>query len=75
MKTKTKAKTVLGLIIVVGVAAVATAVIVDVREKKKAGSRAVDNIQNELDNLDPVTRAAVVAKVGKDEVRHPGGGS
>jgi hypothetical protein len=75
MTTKTKAKSALRVVIVVGLVAVATAVVIDIRHKRKVASQAMDNINAELDNLDPVTRAAVVAKIGTDEVRHPGGGA
>ncbi len=40
-----------------------------VREKKALATETVGNIQSELDGLDPVTRAAVVAKLSSDAAK------
>jgi predicted ATPase len=39
------------------------------REKHQEGEAAVENIQDQLDALDPATRAAVVARLTSDEVK------
>ena len=38
------------------------------REKKALADETASNIKSELDNLDPATRAAVIAKLSSDEV-------
>jgi hypothetical protein len=38
------------------------------KEKKTLADEAASNIKSELDNLDPATRAAVIAKLSTDEV-------
>jgi predicted ATPase len=39
------------------------------REKHHEAEAAVENIQDQLDALDPATRAAVVARLTSDEVK------
>jgi hypothetical protein len=39
------------------------------REKHQEANRAVQNIHDQLDALDPATRAAVVARLTSDEVK------
>ena len=39
------------------------------REKHQEAEAAVQNIQDQLDALDPATRAAVVARLTSDEVK------
>ena len=39
------------------------------REKHQEAEDAVENIQDQLDALDPATRAAVVARLTSDEVK------
>jgi hypothetical protein len=39
-----------------------------VQEKKVLADETASNIKSELDNLDPATRAAVIAKLSTDEV-------
>ena len=39
------------------------------RSKHQTAELAVQNIQDQLDALDPVTRAAVVARLTSDEVQ------
>jgi hypothetical protein len=39
------------------------------REKYQTGEQAVEDIQAQLDALDPATRAAVIAKLSSDEVK------
>jgi len=40
-----------------------------IREKRQTADQAVDAIQAQLDALDPVTRAAVIARLSSDEVK------
>jgi hypothetical protein len=49
-----------------------TAIVLEVRRKKLQADAAVGEIEAQLDALDPVTRAAVVARVGAKSVRRPG---
>jgi hypothetical protein len=39
------------------------------REKRQLADITVENIHEQLDALDPVTRAAVIARLGSDEVK------
>ena len=39
------------------------------RDKREMAELTVDDIHEQLDALDPATRAAVVAKLGADEVK------
>jgi hypothetical protein len=53
---------------------VATAVVLVVaaaqlREKRTMADLTVENIHEQLDALDPVTRAAVIARLSSDEVK------
>jgi len=51
-------------------AAVALAVAaVQLRDKRETADLTVENIQAQLDALDPVTRAAVVTRLTSDEVK------
>ena len=53
-----------------GAAAVAlAAAAVLIREKRQTAELTVENIHAQLDALDPVTRAAVIARVSSDEVK------
>jgi hypothetical protein len=52
------------------VAAVLVAVAAaQLRDKREAAELTVQNIHDQLDALDPVTRAAVVARLSSDEVK------
>jgi len=65
--TKTKA---VATVLVVGAVAIgAVYAVSEFRKRKAVADEAVDHIQAELDGLDPVTRAAVVAKLSKDEIQ------
>ena len=44
------------------------------REKHQEAEAAVQNIQDQLDALDPATRAAVIARLTTDEVKRVRGG-
>jgi hypothetical protein len=51
-------------------AAVALAVAAaQLREKRQLADITVENIHEQLDALDPVTRAAVIARLSSDEVK------
>ena len=50
-------------------AAALAAAAVQLREKHKTAELTVEDIHEQLDALDPVTRAAVVARLGSDEVK------
>jgi hypothetical protein len=51
-------------------AAVALAVAaVQLREKRNVAELTVENIQDQLDALDPATRAAVITRLTSDEVK------
>jgi hypothetical protein len=61
-----------------GVAAIGIAAyyaVTTFQEKKALADEAASNIQAELDNLDPVTRAAVVAKLSTDAAKNARGKS
>ena len=60
--------------IVRAVLLVATAVVLviaaaQLRDKRETAELTVESIQAQLDALDPVTRAAVVARLSSDEVK------
>ena len=42
---------------------------VQLRDKREVAELTVQNIHDQLDALDPVTRAAVVARLSSDEVK------
>ncbi len=50
-------------------AAVLAVAAAQLRGKHQTAELAVQNIQDQLDALDPVTRAAVVARLSSDEVK------
>jgi hypothetical protein len=59
-------KVLTGALIVAAVGVAAYYAVTTFQEKKALADEATGNIQAELDNLDPVTRAAVVAKLSTD---------
>ena len=48
---------------------------VQLREKQDTAELTVENIHQQLDALDPVTRAAVIARLSSDEVKKARGQS
>jgi hypothetical protein len=54
-----------GLLVVAAVLLAAAAV--QLRDKREVAELTVQNIHDQLDALDPVTRAAVVARLSSDE--------
>jgi hypothetical protein len=65
-------KVLTGTLIVAGVAVAAYYAVTTFQEKKARADDAVDSIQAELDSLDPVTKAAVVAKLSSNAARNRG---
>lgn len=60
---------VVGVVVVVAVAAVAVGLAVTrIRRMRDETNAAVDDIEDRLAGLDPVTRASVVAKLSSDEI-------
>ena len=55
-----------GLLVVAAVLLAAAAV--QLRDKREVAELTVQNIHDQFDALDPVTRAAVVARLSSDEV-------
>ena len=55
--------------LLVAAAVVLAAAAAQLREKEQTAKLTVDNIQAQLDALDPVTRAAVIARLSSDEVK------
>jgi hypothetical protein len=56
-------------VLLVAAAVALAAAAVQVREKRQTAELTVENIQAQLDALDPVTRAAVIARLSSDEVK------
>lgn len=62
-------KVLTGTVLVAGAAVAAYYVVTGLQAKKARADEAVDSIQAELDSLDPVTKAAVVAKLSSNAAR------
>jgi hypothetical protein len=62
-------KAVLGVALVAGLAVGGYVLFRKAMEKKVVVDETVSNVQSQLDELDPVSRAAVVAKLSTDEVK------
>jgi hypothetical protein len=56
-------------VLLVAAAVVLAAAAVQLRDKRETAELTVENIQAQLDALDPVTRAAVIARLSSDEVK------
>jgi len=56
-------------VLLVAAAAVLTAAAAQLRDKRQTAELTVENIQAQLDALDPVSRAAVVARLSSDEAK------
>jgi hypothetical protein len=54
--------------LLVAAAAVLAAAAIQLRDKRETAELTVENIHAQLDALDPVTRAAVIARLSSDEV-------
>lgn len=57
------------VVLLAAAAAVLAAAAYQLREKHQEAELTVESIQDQLDALDPATRAAVVARLTSDEVR------
>jgi len=55
--------------LLVAAAAILAAAAVQLRDKRQTAKLTVESIQEQLDALDPVTRAAVIARLSSDEVK------
>jgi hypothetical protein len=55
--------------LLVAAAVAVAAAAVQLREKRQTAELTVENIHAQLDALDPVTRAAVIARLSSDEVK------
>ena len=56
------------ILVVAGVSLIALAL--DLRRKHQAADTAIQGIEDQLAELDPVTRAAVLAKLSADAAKH-----
>jgi hypothetical protein len=56
-------------VLLVAAAAVLAVAAALLRDKRQTAELTVDDIHEQLDALDPVTRAAVIAKLSSDEVK------
>jgi hypothetical protein len=56
-------------VLLVAAAAVLAVAAALLRDKRQTAELTVDDIHGQLDALDPVTRAAVIAKLTSDEVK------
>ncbi len=68
-------KVLTGTLVVAAIGVAAYYAVTTFQEKKALADEAANNIQAELDNLDPVTRAAVVAKLSTDAAKNARGKS
>jgi hypothetical protein len=57
------------VVLLAAAAALLAAAAVQLRERRQTAELTVENIQAQLDALDPVTRAAVIARLTSDEVK------
>jgi uncharacterized protein YpmB len=64
-----KRKWLVGIIVVAAVAVATAYVVSEALEKKRKADEATDDIESQLSDLDPITRAAVVARLGADAAR------
>jgi hypothetical protein len=55
--------------LLVAAAVILAAAAAQLRDKRETADLTVDNIHAQLDALDPVTRAAVIARLSSDEVK------
>jgi hypothetical protein len=56
-------------VLLVAAAVVLAVAAVQLRDKRETAELTVDDIHEQLDALDPATRAAVIARLGSDEVQ------
>lgn len=63
-------KALVGVVVVAGVAVGGYYAVRLILDKKSVVDEAVANVQSQLDELDPVSRAAAVAKLTSDEAKN-----
>lgn len=63
-------KGIVRVLLIVAVGASLIALLFDLRRKHQAANVAVQDIEDRLAELDPVTRAAVLAKLSTDAAEH-----
>ena len=56
-------------VLLVAAAAILAVAAAQLRDKRQTAELTVDDIHEQLDALDPVTRAAVIARLSSDEVK------
>jgi hypothetical protein len=61
---------ILKVVMLAAAAAIMAAAALQLREKKRSADLIVDEIEDRLASLDPVTRAAVVAELSADATKH-----
>jgi len=61
---------ILKVVLLASAAAILAAAAMQLRDKKQSADLIVGEIEDRLAGLDPVTRAAVVAKLSVDETNH-----
>ena len=61
---------IVGAVVFAAAAAAVALAVAELREKKRQADVAVHDIEASLNALDPVSRAAVMARVGADTARH-----
>lgn len=64
-----RSRTIVQTVFLLAVAAAVAVLVVEARDRKRQADEAFDDIEAKLDELDPVTRAAVVARVGVNTAR------
>jgi hypothetical protein len=64
-----RSRTIVRTVFLLAVAAAVAVLVVEARDRKRQADEAFDDIEAKLDELDPVTRAAVVARVGVNTAR------
>jgi hypothetical protein len=63
-------KRIVGVTLLAAAAAVLVAAAIELRGKKQEADLVVGDIEDRVAALDPVTRAAVVARLSADEAKH-----
>ena len=56
-------------VLLVAAAAILAAAAAQLRDKRQTAKLTVESIHEQLDTLDPVTRAAVIARLSSEEVK------
>ena len=64
-----RTRVIVGAVVVIAAAAAVAVALAELREKRRQADAAVHDIEAQLDALDPITRTAVMARVGADTAR------